>query len=388
MGYKKFLVLYFSVMSIFAFAIWGILLLLGRVYEHNSYDEIVDRQVKYGSIYGSILNNNAFLYSLALIKKQKPAIVVLGTSRVAQLRSDFFNTSFVTTPNSSNSIGEMELFVEEMLKLYKPKIVMLGVDPWILTDGIKNYKYASYQKNDGDGFNLKKILEGGRLLFANSGRIMAIIKDKNKKIDNPFTPYDSLGFYSIEMSNGAFVDGSRYYFSTFYGKTPSRDFQFKDTFSQVHNGVGHLVWSDSLNKTRLEELEHIVQMLQQKKIKVVVFFAPIAPTVYKEIEQNYREKYGYFKEIGIYAKKSYVYDVIDARKILSTDCEFYDGLHGGDTAMAKMLKYIGSRDSEFKKYLNLDRIDWVIKNRSNRAYSGIDFNGLQEVDFLGIGCKK
>ena len=75
---------------------------LAANYENNSYSDIVKRQIKNDSIYGTSLNQNTFSYKLELIKNVAPKIIALGSSRIMQFRKEDFNTSFINAGGAMN----------------------------------------------------------------------------------------------------------------------------------------------------------------------------------------------------------------------------------------------------------------------------------------------
>ena len=80
-------------------AIPGLLsiLFLLRSSELASFEGIALRQQETGEIYGSAVNGSNNLYKLELIRVRRPDVVVLGSSRVQQIREEFFDSSFVNS---------------------------------------------------------------------------------------------------------------------------------------------------------------------------------------------------------------------------------------------------------------------------------------------------
>lgn len=130
MRYRIFLILYLGFFLSFIAITTLLFLYLGLIYEHNSYEAIAKRQIKNDSLYGSALNENYFSYRLAMIKLQKPDILAIGSSRVGQFKAKYFKHSFYTAANAANHLEEMQQFIDEVLKIYTPKVVILGLDPW------------------------------------------------------------------------------------------------------------------------------------------------------------------------------------------------------------------------------------------------------------------
>ena len=103
--------------------------LLLKAKEDFSLQEAVKFQLEQNAIY-NFLSNDMFKYKLELIKNIKPKIIALGSSRVMQFREESFNTSFITTGGAMNYLNEGYLFLQEMKKIHKPEIIILGLDFW------------------------------------------------------------------------------------------------------------------------------------------------------------------------------------------------------------------------------------------------------------------
>ena len=93
------------------------ILLSLKIFEHNSFESIVKRQLNHNSIYGTALNENVFAYKLELVKQTKPKIVALGSSRVLQLREEFFRDSFVSAGNAMNTLKEAKVVFRRSFKV-------------------------------------------------------------------------------------------------------------------------------------------------------------------------------------------------------------------------------------------------------------------------------
>lgn len=387
MSYKKFLYLFIGTLVCFIVFFYTILKYLSFLYENNTYEEIVKRQMKNNSIYGSALNENYYSYRLQMIREKKPEIVIIGTSRAGLFRQIYFDKSMIAATNSSNRPSEMEAFIQQMLTFHIPKIVFLNLDPWWLLKSFPNYKNASYQELTGKDITQEKIKNIFKYLLI--GKIPLSTKFlKENFISNPYSNYDSLGLRAINNSDGSFSDGSTFYASTIYGLGNFADIKFENTFYRLQQQMFPFYYAQTIESDRIKQLEHIQQILKDHNIHVITYIAPIAPTIYKTIQNQYKDQYSYLNAIDSYAKEKNIYNFFNPSTLNTTDCEFYDGFHGGDIAYARMLLKISQKDSFLKGYINTKKLQEIINTKQGRAFALEHKKGMKEIDFLQIGCQK
>lgn len=385
MSYKRFLFLFLFFLGLCACLIFGFFFYLSRIYEHNTYSEIVQRQIKKNSLYGTALNNFPVPYFFELIKQRQPEILMVGSSRSGWFKEKYFNTSFVTTPKASDTLMQMESFLNEVMNIYTPKIVIMEFDPWLLLQKPRISSNIS-KGESGKSINLFKIYSVAKLVARKNMVYLNPFKDNLLK--NPYIDFDSLGIFALTMGNGFLKDGSYFHGSTYFGKKNILDRNFQLSIWQIDNGQGPFRWAKAYDGENIVVFKRIVKELKKKKIIVIPIIMPISPLVYQKSYGLYPDKYAYWKKLSDNAKKLGIYDFLNPFSINTNDCEFLDGVHPGDVASARVLKKIGEENPAFAKYLNMKEINWAINNRAGHVYSGQDFGPYKEVDFLGLGCKK
>lgn len=208
-------------------------------------------------------------------------------------------------------------------------------------------------------------------------------------IHSPYSSKDSLGIRAITHSNGTLVDGSYFYASSLYQPEKFGDVQFSNTLWRIQNNNAQFVYGQEISKTRMKILDAILSALQSKKIKVIAFFTPVAHQIFQVISGEFKEQYAYLFALFAKAEELKIANFFDPSILPhSSDCEFYDGFHGGDITYARILLELAKQQPSFATYLNLEVIQKTLKNKSGYAYSGEHFKHLKELDFLQIGCKK
>ncbi|MCE3046642.1 hypothetical protein [Helicobacter kayseriensis] len=383
---KTFVLIYFLFLSIGILFTVGLTQVLSKYFEHNSYEEIVQHQIRHNSIYGSALNENYFAYRLALIKQVKPEIIAIGSSRVGQFRQKFFSRSFVAAANASNSLEEMQQFITKILKLYRPKPMILGVDPWWFNKKIPNTSNATYQSLQGKEISPSKIFNSVKI-FSQHPELFKHLLSSNLTTHNPYTTLDSLGFRAIIKSDGSLSDGSYLYFSTLSGIAPANDRQFLDSKYRIKNEIFPFYYGEKLDPKRIKLFEHIMEFLKQNQFHFIVLTTPFAPTIYNILIHDDLNRYQYINDFASFARDNKIFNFLNPNKIKLSDCEFYDGFHGGDIAYSKILNAIARSSSDLRSFLNLSVIKTTLQTRAGYVYSD-NIDGWNEVDFLELGCKR
>lgn len=386
MKYKKFVLSYFMILLIFGLLLAGIFYYLSRIFEHNSFESIVKRQLNHNSIYGTALNENVFGYKLELVKQTKPKIIALGSSRVLQLREKFFRDSFVSAGNAMNTLKEGRLFLEEVLKFYKPDIVILGLDIWWFNALYPNYETGEYFNITGTNINMTKILDTAKHIYDQQLPFQYLLD--NHFIANPYSNLDSLGLNAIYNSRGFFKDGS-YIYGEIFKDEKDKDANFTDTLLLVTQGISRFAYASHIDVKRMQDLFDILNLLRKHNIQVVIFIPPLAPSVYKAM-QDKQEKYAYIDELFMTLQNNQIYffNYHNPAVLKDDDCEFLDGFHGGDVFYARILADMAQNNEILQPYVNIPYLTELIHTHKGRVFSQDSISDLKEQDFLNLGCGK
>ncbi|MDD2902370.1 MAG: hypothetical protein PHU44_08030 [Syntrophales bacterium] len=330
-----------------------------------------------------------------MAKNRRPAIIVLGSSRVIGMRKQFFHGSFVNCGLAMSHLNEGAMFLEEVLKFHRPQVILLGLDFWWF-----NAAYAqpqTYPDHDASGTgNLLYKIKEPFTWFAKD-RIslrtyLAIMLFRNNR--NKITNYDNMGVLAIKDSNGFREDGSYLHAETIFGFNPTfEDIKFKQTLEFIDKGGLRFEYGQRVSPERVKDFHKIMAICRRHKIPLVVYLAPVAPSVYQKM-QTMDRKYAYIGELRSYLQTLPVefYDFYDIAEITARDCEFFDGFHPGEVLDQRILLQIVEQNPHtiLKKYLNLSLMRAKVKEFSGHVlteYHKSRYN-FPETDFLHLGCKK
>ena len=389
---NKFLTLYFLTIFIAILALTPNYVFLKNTFENSNYNKIAKWQIQNNAIYGTALNQNTFLYKLALVENIKPDIVVVGSSRVMKFRKEFFNSSFINTGGATNDLYEGLKFVKSLLKTHIPKMVILGIDFRWFNKNIEFGQQYPYHKNTGDILTFSKLVSSP----------IKFILDKKITIDNyfeylkddrhsnKFSIYLSMGLDAIKNLNGYAPDGSRFDGKYLFSIEESHDVKFNQTLSEIKTGYNTFTYGDKKSFSRVEVLEEILSLLEKNKIEYYVFITPVAPTISKEFLSEV-SNFGYIEELRQYVKINNYFDFHNVENIGTSDCEFLDGYHGGDVLYQRLILEMAKKKPTLDKWINSSLLqDLIIKfNGSNISNINGEVNSKYiNDDVLELNCPK
>jgi hypothetical protein len=381
-------------MAVMALPLFVNLIFITNAYEHMTFREIVKIQHEKNGIYGTALNQNSFAYKMDLVRHAKPKIIALGSSRVLELREEFFNTSFVNCGLAMSDPKEGKVFLAELFRHHKPQVIILGLDFWWFSDMFRQRTNFNYHKNTGADLTMDKLIKPYDFLISSKitpGDYLRILLFKNDK--NRITNYNNLGLKAITQSEGFRKDGSYLYASTIAGFAPEgkRIIGFRDRVEPKRR----FEFGTDLSQSRLKTLTEILKMCTDNNVLPIIIIPPVSTVAYKRIVSR-PEKYGYVFRFQEYveALPYETYDFHDIRKAGATDCECIDTFHIGDVAYQKILLKILKQNpgSVLSKYVNTRLIEQMVPENEGKVMTVFEadqgrFN-YREADFLKLGCRK
>ena len=394
--YSRYLKVLLTLSAIVISPFFLIILFIMNCGEMYSSKEIADIQLEEKKdfiISASAFHEQNYAYKKALFLKAKPKIVSIGSSRVMQFRSAFFNKSFINLGGTAGSLKEAMYFIDNVILQSPPDIAIIGLDIWWFNE--------NYISPDVDVIIDPSLYDINHRNLIYTTKEMVRVYDwiRNKKITlsefiNVIIGRDSngcgIGVRAMFDRSGFGPDGSLYYTSIVTGQKRSDDVSFNNTKTRIEKGRDRFQYGKIAHSNYINMLEEILSTLHKNDIETIIFFPPFAEAVNNAMDML-GDKYQYIddlkaklKELGIY-----YYDFTNARLLGSDDCEFMDGFHCGDLTYAKVLKYIYNDDSSIREYINISYIDSVINNYKGKAFiPDVRVTSLPEIDFLYLGCNK
>lgn len=322
------------------------------------------------------------LYAYA---QKKPHIVSFGSSRVLQFRQNSFNSSFYNLGYTFATIAEALDITPQVLSIHLPEVVILGVDYWWFNTAYASDDYAdmtSVPKNNLSSTHLLKPfhwIKTKNLTFKEY--IVSVFKSNNAHI----------GVKAKYNLVGVGADGSYYYTDIITGKARQfNDQNFNDKKQRVRDSERKFEHGSRISENHFNKFLEVIAMLQSKGIKVILFLPPYAPDLNTYMKDF---NYAYFDDLKEHLQaanlKFYDYTNPHDRIKDTSNCEFIDGMHGGEVLYARILRDLASHEPELAVHVDLNYISEI-----TTKYSGFGMipnsklTQSAEVDFLCYSCPK
>ena len=338
------------------------------------------------AIFGSGVSQDFVDYKLRLYAAVKPEIAVVGSSRVMQFRGSCFRRPFVNVGGTAGNLSVLRSTIDAMLRIHRPKVVILGLDFWWFSAGWQRDPFAPEPPTDGsyiyDQETLKapwKWLLEGKIGW---GDFFAPLTGAFRE--------DRFGIMAQRGDDGFASDGSWHYTSELTGRQRPFDYQFGDTLKQVRYGIKAFAPAPVLSEAHLDAFAEIYCRLKSRGIQTYVFLAPLSAAVLDAMRER-RKAYPHLFDLhaALMERGIDVMDFTDPRRFGSSDCEFVDGFHGGEVTYTRILRDLADRYHALTEYVDVERVNRTLKEWKGHAsvYDG-RVTALPEVDFMNFSCPK
>lgn len=359
-------------------------------------EKVVTSQLSENALYGEGLHDNAYRYKLELIQQAKPDIVIFGSSRVMHMQKDAFTTSFVNAGATVRSFAEAKLFLNDLVRVHKPKIIILGIDYFWFNQGYPVPDVFPEHELTGTDITRKKLIEPWLWVASKKislRRYIDIVLNRN--LDNPYTAHRSIGLFALEKGMGFKKDGSFLPSSDYAGVGEGVDRHFQISLKKLSDRGWGFAGGNEFDGTRAEQLKDIMDFCDAQQIPFVCYLTPVSPTIYKRLQAD-SSVATYLKNVTEHLTRALkdreYYNFLDIEKIGSGDCECEDGHHPAGVTQYRLLNgiYGQNRASVLVPYLNKPMIDSLIKRFQGQALVTTEPEMIRfhEIDFLQIGCVK
>lgn len=385
---KTYIIIFIICSILFSLFYLPYLLFLKGAGEYKSIEDIVTIQrdaLKINNqkiIYGSSIRAVNYYYKKALMNRISPEIIALGSSRVMQFRQEMFSLRFVNLGGAMNSLDSGLKICKDIIKK-KPKLVIIGIDFWWFNEHFQKPGFKEllapkqYKAKSSDIDLVRNWLKEDKISYLDLFKGMLNF------------PVKAVGVAGLLNGDGFGPDGSYYYTSVLSGKKKHHDPRFSDTLSRIKKGERRFEFATRFSDIHFKQFIFILDELAKNDIKVVLFFPPLASVVNNKMVMM-ETKYSYIPKLKkALAGAGYTfYDFTDAKKLGSSDCEFIDGFHGGEVTYSRILNELARADQRVTQYVNLKYLSKKIKEFNGLAFINTRSGSANEMDFLGLGCKK
>ena len=353
---KKLCLFLIPIAAIFIFPI--IIFIVGREYysaEHAAETQMIRPETLFGLAYTD--ENKS--YKEALIAKLDPEILVLGTSRSGQFRSDLFKKEnhFGNASNAVTSISEMKQFIEH-LPNSSTKIIMLGLDQEMffkdipkpdqngIFDRFKNLFVASWKSPYEDyyygKFSLSELQK--QSVETTSIGLNALVNGR--------------GF----RSDGSFRDGKKLDETL----APQVAIDIGKEVSEIQNNRGSFLYGEQMRQKDLDDLASILELCKKRGIYAIGFLPPYPKAFYDEyarVDDIYRQQISNLPAAisDIFSQYHFgFFDFSDIGIVQAPDSEFSDIRHGTDKIYLRMTIYMAEKNKMLKQYVDILKLKKIL----------------------------
>ena len=336
---------FFFKLIIFGLPVFAVLLLPSVMFiighEYYSVSDVVSTQLRTpDALYNPCCSNLKKEYKVELVGRRQSAVVIIGTSRVLTIKSNFFKQ-----PEQVTNAGQILTSLDELPKIQnilkdKTKLVILGLDPQMFNPDFVSQDIPSHM--DGN------VLEGfGNLLGTYWKKFYADLFSGRMNMSTVWNNRDTsnVGLVALQTLAGFRSDGS---FE--YGPEVLRPEYEERKLQTMRLSVRSLafdrlswLYGEKINDVALGNLNDFLAFCKENKIEVVGFLSPQPHEIYAEIAKV-SDTYSYNqvelpKDIQkIFEKDGYTFiDFSDGGTIGLQNTDFIDSVHGGESAYKKIL---------------------------------------------------
>jgi hypothetical protein len=312
----------------------------------DSYETGLASEIVKGNNVTNILNCDERDLQRLIIKKLDycPDIVVVGSSRIMEIRESMFKDSSLINNGVSGATIEdlmamVELYVE---KKCLPKKIIIGLDPWTLNKNNEQVRWRPLEKEYR--LFLRRVKVDQMKMFHVS------YKEQIKNDIKSWIKYYELvspSYFKSSLNTVLFQDKSLHLTKKHVNDTFTRlsdgsisyDIKYRSaSTAEVDKKVSEYIRGklyslrnfSELDKGIQFQIECLIKYLQQKNVEIEFFLAPYHPNVYQVVQKEPylkvidSEKY-FMRLASQYHIK--VYGSFDPKPYRLTKASFYDGMH-------------------------------------------------------------
>ncbi|MBI1256034.1 MAG: hypothetical protein GC204_01055 [Chloroflexi bacterium] len=287
--------------------------------------QMSDQPILYRPRYG----NRDLDFKVISANLRQPEIMTVGSSRVLQFRSLFFDKQPQAFYNGGAPAWTLDTVIQLLDRLtFTPKILIIGLDqPWF------NEAYVPDVLPD-------QVSDFTRLFQANRSFMQDVIGDQSFDIGRYLARVEpgfggmALGLRAIRDGHGFRNDGSEQYGDFLVAHFLSPANERKNAFELLR--VGHLMYveGDTLWASRLQQLQDLLIWCKARGITVIGFQPSFMPTLYQQMmadgKHSYIQKLDDVFPLLFPYYGDYYFNFADGAQLGATDEDFFDGWHASE----------------------------------------------------------
>jgi hypothetical protein len=232
-----------------------------------------------------------------MVKQRRPRILALGSSRVMEFRALMFHpyeNDFYNGGGMIQNVNDLAAYARLVRdgKLPKPQVVIVGIDPWWVSEATDSPTKPSWLEDEVDAvYKFSSHVEGARsLLRTGKSNFPWRVAFGNQHRESPQYRYPSFGITAIASGIGErYSDGSFLYTSslTDFIKHPVYHERLTPpVLDQVKGTFFLFAPSSRVERVRAEMLVQSLVMLKTMGIEVYAFEPPFVSEVKQALDES------------------------------------------------------------------------------------------------------
>lgn len=322
--------------------------------EIASVSRVIDRQAAGARaiLLGMAYSNPAVYYKMESAIRRKPRVLALGTSRIMQVRKEFFADpdAFWNAGGAVDRMKHLRIFLDRVPVGGEPSLILLSID--------QNFLNGGWDASNPDHDFLERLRAPESRSHIIATRWTTIYRDlfsgKFSLKDLAASPGSDapVGLSAHVHGDGFRNDGSRREGSLMKEDSETHVLDMREAKTAFSPGP--------IDPQLLAELDAFLQEADRRGIRVIGLLPPYAPNLYAAIvsapaEDRQRISYVFdsvralepiFRSHGFS-----VYDGADARAYGSSDEEMLDNQHGSEKTYLRLLLSIAERDEALRSFM-------------------------------------
>ena len=346
--------------------------------ELDGLDKIVKAQQQTPSLYNGLSEGMA-AYKYEGYRQRRPEVVAIGTSRAMQIRDYFFTKPFYNLGGLVQGQSQAFALIDQLIIKHPPKMIIFAVDFWTFCSQKKEFlpfirptgTFHDGQGNPSDPLLLIRLLAEGSLSSEDLKQIAV------RLFNPPKRALPRTGISALLRDGGFGPDGSLYNLLSTKSTNTLSDIGARSQIQikALNLGKGRFPPNCTVSNEGLSHLTMLGTELANQGINLIVIAPPITSALLKAVKKSPAAN-TYMSQWRQRLKEAWpqTYDFTDPRSIGSSDCEFYDGIHGGEVAYARIFRALAkSGPKRLKQVLNVKNLDQVIAIGKNKITVALRF---------------
>lgn len=347
-----------------------IVIFYGR--EFYSIDEVIASQK--GSpktIFGfSYVSTLFYPYKKSLLELSKGSITALGTSRVMEIRKEFFikPDSFVNAGGSVRSLNDAISFIEELPKESSLRVVFIGLDQEMMYEDLNKSIKTEEIWLPRRFINTLVFMSRRMYLdyFAHKYYLSEIVKASMTN--------SNIGISALINGDGFRYDGSYQYLEAENNKNLVNEANVKieerADLIRKENNKNYDLENKKLAEN-LKKLSIFLNLCKAKGITVVGFAPPYPAPIYNAMIERggiYKDMLtvNIKKEKDVFEASNNIFFDLSSSSIFGGEStEFVDEIHGTDKMYARMMLFMSENNVLLRDYIDTKSLKGLIKNSKN-----------------------